>query len=38
MNKIIFVIIIAFFLSSCGKKSAPVYKTENQKENIIIIS
>ena len=31
MNKIILVIIIAFFLSSCGKKSAPVYKTENQK-------
>ena len=38
MNKIIFVIIIAIFLSSCGKKSAPVYKTENQKENIIKIS
>ena len=38
MNKIIFVIIIAIFLSSCGKKSAPVYKTENQKENINIIS
>ena len=31
-------IIIAIFCSSCGKKSTPVYKTENQKENIIIIS
>jgi len=38
MNKIIFVIIIAFFLSSCGKKSTPVYKSENLKENIILIS
>ena len=38
MNKIIFLIIITIFLSSCGKKSAPTYKTENQKENIIIIS
>ena len=38
MKKIIFTIIITIFLSSCGKKSAPVYKTENQKENISIIS
>ena len=38
MNKIIFVIIITIFLSSCGKKSTPVYKSENLKENIILIS
>ena len=38
MNKIIFVIIIAIFLSSCGKKSTPVYKSEIHKENIILIS
>ena len=38
MNKIIFVIIITVILSGCGKKSAPVYKSENQKENIIKVS
>ena len=38
MNKILFIIVITVLLSSCGKKSAPVYKSENQKENIIIIS
>ena len=38
MNRIVFIIIITVLLSGCGKKSAPVYKSENQKENIIIIS
>ena len=38
MNKILFIIVITVLLSSCGKKSAPVYKSENQKENIFIIS
>ena len=38
MNRIIFIIIITVILFSCGKKSVPVYKSENQKENIIIIS
>ena len=38
MNRIIFIIIITVILSSCGKKSVPVYKSENQKENIIIVS
>ena len=38
MNKIIFIIIITVILSGCGKKSAPVYKSENQKENIIKVS
>ena len=38
MNRIIFIIIITVILSGCGKKSAPVYKSENQKENIIIVS
>ena len=38
MNRIIFIIIIAVILSGCGKKSAPVYKSENQKENIIKVS
>ena len=38
MNRMIFVIIITVILSSCGKKSAPVYKSENHKENIILIS
>ncbi len=38
MNRILLIIIISVFLSGCGKKSAPVYKSEYQKENIIIIS
>ena len=38
MNKILFIIICTVLISGCGKKSAPVYKSENQKENIIIIS
>ena len=38
MNRIIFIIIITVILSGCGKKSAPVYKSENQKENIIKVS
>ena len=37
MNKILFVIIFAVLVSGCGKKSVPVYKAENQKENIILI-
>tara|TARA_Y100000816_G_scaffold247932_1_gene196879 strand:- start:187 stop:303 length:117 start_codon:yes stop_codon:yes gene_type:complete len=38
MNRIILIIIITVILSGCGKKSAPVYKSENQKENIIKVS
>ncbi len=38
MNKILFIIIFTILISGCGKKSAPMYKSENQKENIIIIS
>jgi len=38
MNKILFIIIVAVLLSGCGKKSDPVYNSENQKKNIIIIS
>ena len=38
MNRIIFIIIITVILSGCGKKSTPVYKSENHKENIILIS
>jgi hypothetical protein len=29
MNRIIFIIIITVILSGCGKKSVPVYKSEN---------
>ena len=38
MNRMVLIIIITMILYSCGKKSVPVYKSENQKENIIIIS
>ena len=38
MKKILFIIIISVIISGCGKKSAPVYKSENQKENIIKVS
>ena len=38
MNRIVYIIIVTVILSGCGKKSAPIYKSENQKENIIIIS
>ena len=38
MNKILFIIIISVIISGCGKKSAPVYKSENLRENIVIIS
>ena len=38
MSRIIFIIAVIVILSGCGKKSAPVYKSENQKENIIIVS
>ncbi len=38
MNKILLITIIFILLSGCGRKSAPVYKTENLKEYIIITS
>tara|TARA_A100000164_G_C21284131_1_gene485877 strand:- start:166 stop:282 length:117 start_codon:yes stop_codon:yes gene_type:complete len=38
MNRIIFIIVITVILSGCGKKSVPVYKSENLRENIVIIS
>ncbi len=38
MSKIFLVIFIALFLSNCGKKSEPEYKSEDLKENIIIVS
>mgnify|MGYP007063379183 CR=1 FL=1 len=38
MKKIFFVFLVFLFLFGCGKKSAPVYKSENQINNIIIIS
>ena len=34
----VFLIIVTVILSGCGKKSTPVYKSENPKENIILIS
>ena len=38
MSKTLFVITILIILFGCGKKSAPVYKSENQINNIIVIS
>ena len=38
MSKTLFVITILIILFGCGKKSAPVYKSENQIKNIITIS
>jgi len=38
MSKILFTITILIILFGCGKKSAPVYKSEKQITNIIVIS
>jgi hypothetical protein len=38
MNKILFLLVTVVILTECGRKSTPVYKSENLKENIIIIS
>ena len=38
MNRVLLIIIIFLLLSSCGRKSAPVYKTENLKEYIFTTS
>ena len=38
MNRVLLIIIIFLLLSGCGRKSAPVYKTENLKEYIITAS
>ncbi len=38
MSKVLFIITILIILFGCGKKSVPVYKSENQIKNIIIIS
>ncbi len=35
MKKILFIFLFCIVLLSCGKKSAPVYKSENQIKNII---
>jgi hypothetical protein len=36
MKKILFISLFCIFLFSCGKKSAPIYKSKNHIENIII--
>ncbi len=36
MKKIFFISLICLFLFGCGKKSAPIYKSENQIVNNII--
>ena len=36
MKKILFISLFCLFLFSCGKKSAPVFKSEGQIEEIII--
>jgi len=38
MKKISFIFLVCLFLSSCGKKSEPIYKSENQIKNITVIS
>jgi len=38
MKKVFFIFLFFLFLFGCGKKSAPIHKSENQIENIIIIS
>ncbi len=38
MSKTLFIITILVILFGCGKKSVPVYKSEKQIKNIIIIS
>ena len=38
MIRVLFTITILIILFGCGKKSAPVYKSEKQANNIIIIS
>tara|TARA_B100000959_G_C14866753_1_gene576584 strand:+ start:1022 stop:1138 length:117 start_codon:yes stop_codon:yes gene_type:complete len=38
MSKTLFIIAILIVLFGCGKKSAPVYKSEKQIKNIIVIS
>ena len=35
MNRILFIIIVAVLLSGCGKKSDPVYNSENQKKILL---
>jgi len=36
MRKILFIFLVFIFVSSCGKKSAPVYKSQNHTKNIIL--
>ena len=36
MIKILFIFLVFIFVSSCGKKSAPVYKSQNHTKNIIL--
>ena len=38
MKKLFFIFLVFILLFGCGKKSAPIYKSENQIENTIIIS
>jgi hypothetical protein len=38
MIKVLFTITILIILFGCGKKSAPIYKSEKQINNIILIS
>ena len=36
MKKAFFISLFCLILFSCGKKSAPIYKSETQTKNIII--
>ena len=38
MNRVFLIIVILIVLTSCGKKSTPVYKSENIRHNIVFIS
>ena len=38
MSRVFFIIVILIILTSCGKKSTPVYKSENIRHNIVFIS
>ena len=38
MSKFFLIIVILIVLTSCGRKSSPVYKSENIRHNIVFIS
>ncbi len=38
MKKAFFIFLVFLFLFACGRKGTPVYQSENQINNIIVIS